>query len=194
MLICHKLGVSNEAAVLQACHMSDVNAAFAVCIMPASWEVVCPWVPHAVFSITSGFSNTITRQRRVKTTAVARCSCRTHENCMHAEQIIIIFYIFSFIFCSMDLVLFSIVLYRTIVTVYTDNIFLYNYRRQMHQIIHLSPVGCFTPARGKSVQKNREVSGVKTYWIDNCFFKLHINNFLYKYYWRHYIILSIVSI
>ena len=31
----------------------------------------------------------------------------------------------------------------------------------MHQIIYLSPVGCFTPARGKTVQKNREVSGVK---------------------------------
>ena len=60
----------------------------------------------------------------------------------------------------MYLVLFSIVLYRTIVTVYTDNIFLYNYLWQMHQIINLSPVGCFTPARGKTVQKNREVSGV----------------------------------
>ena len=31
----------------------------------------------------------------------------------------------------------------------------------MHQINHLSPVGCFTPARGKSMQKNREVSGAK---------------------------------
>ena len=61
----------------------------------------------------------------------------------------------------MYLVLFSIVLYRTIVTVYTDNIFLYNnYLWQMHQIVHLSPVGCFTPARGKTVQKNREVSRV----------------------------------
>ena len=31
----------------------------------------------------------------------------------------------------------------------------------MHQLIHLSPVGCCTPARGKTVQKNREVSGIK---------------------------------
>ena len=62
----------------------------------------------------------------------------------------------------MYLVLFSILLYRTIVTVYTDYNFLYNYQRQMHQIIRLSPVGCFTPARGKSVQKNREVSWVKS--------------------------------
>ena len=61
----------------------------------------------------------------------------------------------------MCLVLFSIVLYRTKVSVYTDNIFLYNYIRQMYQIIHLSPLGCFTPAPGKIVQKNREVSGVK---------------------------------
>ena len=169
MLICHKLGVSNEAAVLQACHMSDVHATMhwmhfnavtsddrarsAVSVIPASWEVVGRWAHHPVFSTTSGVSNTITRQRRVTTTAVAWRSCRTHENWMHAEQIIIIFYIFYFIFCSMYLVLFSIVLYRSIVTVFTDNVFLYNYRRRMHQIIHLSPVGCFTPARGKSVQK-----------------------------------------
>ena len=33
--------------------------------------------------------------------------------------------------------------------------------RQMHQIIHLSPVGCFSPAQGKTIQKNREVSDVK---------------------------------
>ena len=95
------------------------------------------------------------------TTTVGRRSCHTHENCMHAEQIINIFYIFFFIFCSLHLLLFLIILYRTIVTVYTDNIFLYNYLWQMHQIIHLSPVGCFTPARGKTVQKNREVSEVK---------------------------------
>ena len=163
MLICLKLGVSNEAAVLQACHMSDVHAALAVSIMASSWEVVCSWAPHPVLSITSGFSNTIARQRSVPTISVARCSCCTDENCMHAEQIIIIFYIFYFIFCSMYLVLFSIVLYRTIVTVYTDNIFLYNFRRQMHQIIHLSMVGCCTPSRSKSVQKNREVSGVKKF-------------------------------
>ena len=88
-------------------------------------------------------------------------SCPIHENCIRAEQIIIIFYIFIFIFGSIYLILFSIVLCRTIITVYTDNIFIYNYLRQMHQIIHLSPVGCFTPARGKTAQKNREVSGVK---------------------------------
>ena len=82
----------------------------------------------------------------------------------------------------MYLVLFSIVLYRTIVTVGTDNIFLYNYLRQMHQIINISPVGCFTTARGKTVQKNREVSGVKAtmtiYYIINHFiirrFLLHM--------------------
>ena len=60
----------------------------------------------------------------------------------------------------MYLVLFSIVLYRTIVIVHTVNIFVYNYLRQMHQIIHLSPVGCFTTARGKTMHKNLEVSWV----------------------------------
>ena len=87
-------------------------------------------------------------------------SCHTHENCMHAKQIIIIFYIYIYFFCTLYLLLFLIVLYRTTVTVYTDNIFLYNYLWQMHQRIHLSPVGCFTPARGKTVQTNHEVSGV----------------------------------
>ena len=162
MLICHELVVSNGAAVLQACHMSDVHATLAMSIVPVSWEIVHWWVPHPVLSITSGFSITITWQWRITTTAVARHSCRTHENCMHAEQIIIIFYIFIFIFCSLYLVLFSIALYRTIVIVYTDNIFLYNYLQQMHQIINLSPLGCFTTARGKSMQKNCEVRGVKT--------------------------------
>ena len=38
------------------------------------------------------------RQRCLTTTAVWRRSCRTHENCMHAEQIIIIFYLFFFYF------------------------------------------------------------------------------------------------
>ena len=79
-------------------------------------------------------------------------------------------YIF-FIFCHMYLALFSFVLYRKIVTVYNDNIFLYNYLRQMHQIIHFSLEGWFTPARGKTVQKNREVSGLIQIiiWQVNCF-------------------------
>ena len=148
-------------AVLQACHMSDVHATLAVSIMSASWEVVCSWAPHPVLSITSGFSNNITMQRRIPTTTVAIRSCLTHENCMHAEQIII-FYIYFYIFFSMYLVLFSIVLYRTIVIVYTDNIFLYNYLQQMHQIIYLSPVGCFTPARGKTAKKIAGQAGLKT--------------------------------
>ena len=157
MLICHKLDVSRGAAVLQ--RMSYVRRASpcmqqsAVTVMPAPWEVVCHWVPHPVLSIISGLSNTTALQHGITTTAVGRHSCHTHQNCMHAEQIIIIFYIYFFIFCSMYLVLFSIVLYRTIVTVYTHNIFIYSYLRQMHQIIHLSLVGCFTPARGKTAKK-----------------------------------------
>ena len=138
------------------------EATSAVCVMPASWEVVCHWAPHPFVSVTSGFSNTTTPQCGITSTAFGRRSCRTHENCIHAVQIIIIFYIFYFILYTMYLVLFPIVLHRTIVTVYTDNIFLYNYLWQMHQIIHLSPVGCFTSARGKTVKKNREVSGVNT--------------------------------
>ena len=80
MFICHKLLVSNEVAVLQACPMSDVYATLAVPIMPASWELVCQWAPHTVLSTTSGFSNTIARQRCITTTAATRRSCRTHEN------------------------------------------------------------------------------------------------------------------
>ena len=85
------------------------------------------------------------------------------ENFMHADQIIIIFYIYIFIFCSLYLLLFLIVLYRTIVTVYSDNMVLYNYLWQMHQIIiiHLSPVGCFTPARGRLCKKIATQAGLK---------------------------------
>ena len=142
MLVCHKLDLSSGAALLQsisyvrrASRPSPCMQQSAVSVMPASWEVVCPWVPHSVLSIISGVSNTTTLQRRITTTTVVRRSCHTHENCMHAEQIIIIFYIIFFIFCSMYLVLFSIILHRTIVTVYTDNIFLCNYLRQMHHTI-----------------------------------------------------------
>ena len=131
MLICSKRVASNGAVVLQACHMSDVHATSAVSIMPPLWEVVCRWASHPILSITSGFSNTVIWQRRLTTTAIAWGSYHTHENCMHAEQIIIIFYIYIF-GGSMYLVLFSIVLYRTIVVVCTDNIFQYNYLQQMH--------------------------------------------------------------
>ena len=137
--------------------MSDLHAALAVSIIPASWEVVCRWAPHPVLFVTSGFSNATTLQRRITTTAVGRRSCHTHENYLHAEQIIIIFRIFFFIVCFMYFVLFSIVLYRTIVTVHTHNIFLNNYLQQMHKIINLSLVECLTPARGIRVQKKREV-------------------------------------
>ena len=70
-------------------------------------RVCVPLSASSVLSITSCLSNTITLQRRITTTTVVRCGCRTNENCMHAEQIIIIFYIYFFIFCSMYLVLFS---------------------------------------------------------------------------------------
>ena len=166
MLICHKRVASNEAAVLQACHISDEHATMQLSSNIGSVchaSVVSCCVPlnassslfyHFWFLKHHHSAATHHHHRR-------GCrSCRTHENCKHAGQIVIIFYVFFFFFCSMYLVLFSIVLYRTIVTVYTDNIFLYNYLRQMHQIILLSPVGCFTPARGKTVQKNREVSRV----------------------------------
>ena len=123
MLICHKLVASNEATVLQACHMSDVYATSAVYIMLlASWEVVCRWAPHPVLSITSGLSNTITLQRRITTTAVARGSCCTQKNCMHAEQIIIMYHIYIYIFALCIWYCFQLCYTRTIVTVYTDNI------------------------------------------------------------------------
>ena len=167
MLICHKRVASNEAAVLQACHVSDVHATMQPhrqCLSCQRRERLCPAerMHHPVLSTTSGFSNTVTRQRRLTTTGVADAVVVPTKTACVPRKIIIIFYIFIFIFCSMCFELFSIVLCKTIVTVYTDNIFLYNYLRQMHQISHLSPVGWFTPARGKTVQKNREVSGAKT--------------------------------
>ena len=158
MLIWHKRVDSNEAAVLQACHVSDVHATATMqphhqCMSCQHRERLCA----AELIIQSYLPLLVSQTPSLGSDASAPpacwCSCRTHENCMHAKQIIIIFYIFYFIFCSRCLALFSIVLYRTIVTVYTDNIFLYNYLRQMLQIIHLSPLGCFTPDQGKTVQK-----------------------------------------
>ena len=133
--------------ICQTC--MQLAATSAVCVMPVSWDVVCRWAPHPVLSITSHHYN-----RRWETQFSYPWKlheCRANNNYFR--------YIF-FTFYSMYLVLFSIVLHTTIVTVYTNNIFLYNFLWQMHQIIHLSPVGCFPPARGKTMQKNREVSGV----------------------------------
>ena len=64
MLICHKRVASNEAAVLQACHMSDMHTTSAVrgCV---------PLGTSSSLIYHLGFSNTITLQRRLTTTAVA---------------------------------------------------------------------------------------------------------------------------
>ena len=93
------------AFIKQLLSTLDVHATSAAYAMLASWEVVCCWAPHPVLSFTSGFSNTITRQRRLTTTTIGRRSCHTHENCMHAEQIIIIFYISFFYFLLSVLVI-----------------------------------------------------------------------------------------
>ena len=136
IFICHKHVVSKAVAVLQVSHMSDMCATLAVSIMPVSWEVVWRWASHPILSITCGFSNIITRQRHITTSTVARRSCHTDENCMHAKQIIIAFYIF-FTFFAVCIWL---------VTVYSDNIFLYYYPWQMHQMIYLSVDGLFYPS------------------------------------------------
>ena len=165
MLICHKHVVSNEAMGLQACH-TYVRRACNIGLLNGSVynaSVVRGCVPLSASSSLIYHFWFLKHHHSAATHHHHHHSCRTHENCKHAEQIVIIFYIYLFICCSMYLVLFSIVLYRPIVSVYTGNIFLYNYLRQMHQIIHLLPVGCFTPARGKTVQKSREVIGVNNY-------------------------------
>ena len=58
----------------------------------------------------SGFSNTTTLQRRLTTTTVGRRSCHTHENCMHAEQIIIIFSIFFHFLLSVFVIVFNCII------------------------------------------------------------------------------------
>ena len=79
--------------------------------------------------------------------------------CMRANNNYFLFILFYFLLYVFGIVLNCIIQNNSYCL--HHNIFLYNYLRQMHQIIHLSPLGCFTPARGKTVQKNREVSGVK---------------------------------
>ena len=157
MFIYHKLVVLHAAAPLQLCYMSEVHATLAVSIMPASWEVACRWAAHPVSCTTSGFSH--------------HHSAATHHHLRHCETLLAypwklhackannyyFLYLLFKIICCMYFVLFSIVLYRTIVTVYTDNIFLHNYLWQMYQIIQLSLEGRLSSARGKSVQKYSKV-------------------------------------
>ena len=150
-----------EHVMCRMCMQQINNAATSpVSVMPASWEVVCSWAHHPSYlpllvSQTPSLGGDASRPPALLTQLSYPWkphACRANNNYF----LYILFY-----FLLMCMVLFSIVLYRTIVTVYSDNIFLYNYLRQMHQIIHLSPLWCFTTARGKSVQKNREVSGIK---------------------------------
>ena len=151
MLICHKLMSRVERRYCKEClsyvrreSPCNLHVTIAMSIMPASWEV-CHWAPHPVFSVISGLSAATHHRCETQLSYPWKLhACRANNNYF--------LYIF-FNFCSLYFVLFSILLYRTIVAVYTDNIFLYNYLRQMHQIINLSPVGCFTPARGKTLQK-----------------------------------------
>ena len=168
MLICHKLNVSSWAVVLQ--NMSYVRCASRSITLHSTIgsdchaSVVRGCVPlSASSSLIYHFwslkhHHSVARHhyhRRWET----RLSYPWKLHACRANKNYFLYNLFYFWLYCMYLVLFSIVLYRTIVTVY--NIFLYNYLRQMNQIIHLLLVGCFTTARGKTVQKNPEVSGVK---------------------------------
>ena len=151
-------GTASMSFVRHACNIGSVyhDSVMSGCVLVSTTSSL---IYHFWFLKHHHSAATHHHHRRYETKVV------THENSMHAEQIVIIFYIIFFIFCSMYLVLFSMVLYRTIVTVYADNIFLYNYLWQMHQIIHLSPVWCFTPARGKCIQKKCYESNVNKYHV-----------------------------
>ena len=84
----------------------------AVSIMPVSWEVACRWAAHAAHLATHYYLRRCER--------LLAYPCKLHA----CKQIIIIFYIFFFvIICYIYLVLFSIVLCRTIINVCPDNIF-----------------------------------------------------------------------
>ena len=76
MLIFHKRVASNEAAVLQACHVSYVHATMQPhrqCLSCLHCERLCAaeLIMQSYLPLNSGFSNTITRQRRLTTTGVA---------------------------------------------------------------------------------------------------------------------------
>ena len=81
-------------------------ATSAVPVVPASWDVVCRWAHHPVLSTTSGFSNTITRQRRLTITGVADTVVIPMKTAFMRSKLL--FYIYIYIW-SMYLVLFSIV-------------------------------------------------------------------------------------
>ena len=125
MLICHKLVVSNEAATLQACHVSPSRRACNIgsaCHASVSSSLIYHFwfLKHHHSAATPNHHNRWETQLSYPWKLSA---CRANN-----KYFICIF----FIICSLYLLLFLIILYRTIVTVYTDNIFLYNYLWQMH--------------------------------------------------------------
>ena len=155
MLICHKLVVSNAAAVLQACDMSDVRRACNIgSVYHASVVIGCAPVSasssliYNFWFLKHHYSAAMDHHHRRCETQLSYPwklhKCRANNNYFLYISFYFLIYVFGIVLNC---------IFRTIVTLYTDNIFLYNYLQQMHYIIHLSPVGSFTPARGKKHAK-----------------------------------------
>ena len=126
MLICHKLVVSNQAAGLQACHMSDAHATGtnlgSVChasvvrgyvlLSASSSRIYHFWFLKHHHSAARHHHHS--RWETQLSYPLKLHACRANN---HYFLYILIFFILYV------LVLFSIVLHRTIVTLYTYNIF-----------------------------------------------------------------------
>ena len=174
MLICHELVVSNEAAVLQACCMADVHETSALRAFGCVWQsrcsrsvyharVVRSCVPlNASPSLIYHFwflkhhhsaatHNYYRRWEMQLSYPWKLHACRANNYCFLYIYFYFLLYVFGIVF--------NCIIRNNSYCLYL-HFFLYNYLWQMHQIIHLSPGGCFTPARGKTVRKNCEVSGV----------------------------------
>ena len=130
-----------------------------VSAMPASWEIMCCWAHHPFLSTTSvSQTPTLGSDASPPPTLLTQLSYPWILHACRANDNYFLYIYFYFLLHWFGIVLNCIIQNNSYCL--HRQYFSINYLRQMHQIIHLSPVGCFTPARCKTVQKNREVSGV----------------------------------
>ena len=163
MLICHKRAALNEAVVLQACHMSDVHATMQPhrqCLSRQHRERLCAaeliiqsYLPLLFSQIPSLGSDASPPPALLMQLSYPwkLHACQANNNYFQYIYIYFLLYVFGIVL--------NCIIQNNSYCLHWQY-FLYNYLWQMHQIIHLSPAGCFTPARGETVQKKREVSGI----------------------------------
>ena len=168
MLICHKRVASNEAALLQACHMSDVHATMhwmqphRQCLSCQRREKLCAAerIIQSYLPLLVSQTPSLCSDASPPPALLTQLSYPWKLDACRANNYYFLYIYFYFLLYVFGIVL-NCIIQNNSYCLHRQYYFICNYLRQRHQIILLSPAECFTPARGKTVQKNREVSGVK---------------------------------